>query len=62
VPDRKPAEKFEDLIVWQKAHRVVLRVYFILSRDLGYLQRSDGSEDVEEVGRMLRADISTVRG
>jgi len=27
VVDRKPAEKFEDLIVWQKAHQVVLRVY-----------------------------------
>jgi four helix bundle protein len=25
--DRKPAEKFEDLIVWQKAHQIVLRVY-----------------------------------
>jgi len=27
VVDRKPAEKFEDLIVWQKAHQMVLRVY-----------------------------------
>ena len=24
---RPPAEKFEDLIVWQKAHQLVLRVY-----------------------------------
>ena len=117
--ERKPAEKFEDLIVWQKAHQMVLRVYrltasypkselfglvsqmrraavsvpaniaegfkrrgqsdkarvmniaqgsleelryyFILSRDLGYLKAPDGSEDVEEVGRMLRAYIATVQ-
>src|SRR5687767_2932557 len=25
--ERRPAEKFEDLIVWQKAHALVLRVY-----------------------------------
>jgi four helix bundle protein len=25
--ERKPAEKFEDLVVWQKAHQMVLRVY-----------------------------------
>ena len=25
--DRKPAEKFQDLVVWQKAHQIVLRVY-----------------------------------
>ena len=25
--ERQPAEKFEDLIVWQKAHALVLRVY-----------------------------------
>jgi four helix bundle protein len=25
--DRKPAEKFQDLIGWQKAHQLVLRVY-----------------------------------
>jgi four helix bundle protein len=24
---RKPAERFEDLIVWQKSHQLVLRVY-----------------------------------
>ena len=27
--NRKPAEKFQDLIVWQKAHALVLRVYAI---------------------------------
>ncbi len=117
--DRKPAEKFEDLIVWQKAHQMVLRVYrlsasypktetfglvsqmrraavsvpaniaeafkrrgqsdkarvmniaqgsleelryyFILGRDLGYLKASESSEDVQEVGRMLRAYIATVQ-
>ena len=116
--DRRPAEKFEDLVVWQKAHQVVLRVYkltssypktetfglvsqmrraaisvpaniaegfkrkgrsdkarvmniaqgsleelryyFIVSRDLGYLQGSDSSADVEEVGRILRAYIATL--
>jgi four helix bundle protein len=25
--DRQPAEKFEDLIVWQRAHALTLRVY-----------------------------------
>jgi four helix bundle protein len=25
--DRAPAEKFQDLIVWQKSHQLVLRVY-----------------------------------
>jgi four helix bundle protein len=25
--DREPAEKFEDLVVWQKSHQLVLRVY-----------------------------------
>ena len=25
--DRAPAEKFEDLVMWQKAHQLVLRVY-----------------------------------
>ena len=25
--DRQPAKKFEDLIVWQKAHRFVLSIY-----------------------------------
>ena len=118
--DRRPAEKFQDLVVWQKAHKLVLRVYgltkdypkaevfglvsqmrrsavsvpaniaegfkrkgrsdkarvmniaqgsleelryyFILSRDLGYLKGSDGSEDVDEVGRMLAAYVGTLQG
>jgi len=117
--DRKPAEKFEDLIVWQKAHQMVLRVYrltasypktetfglvsqmrraavsvpaniaegfkrkgqsdkarvmniaqgsleelryyFILSRDLAYLKPAERSDDLEEVGRMLRAYIASVQ-
>jgi four helix bundle protein len=29
--DRKPAEKFQDLVVWQKAHQLVLRVYRLTS-------------------------------
>ena len=29
--DRKPAEKFQDLIVWQKAHALVLSVYRLTS-------------------------------
>jgi four helix bundle protein len=119
VINRRPAEKFEDLIVWQKAHQMVLRVYrltatypktetfglvsqmrraavsvpaniaegfkrkgqsdkarvmniaqgsleelryyFILGRDLGYLKSTEGPDDVEEVGRMLRAYIATVQ-
>ena len=38
--ERKPAEKFQDLLVWQKAHALVLDVYryFILSHDLGYAE------------------------
>ena len=116
----QPAEKFQDLVVWQKAHQVVLRVYkltatypkaelfglvsqmrraavsvpaniaegfkrqgradkarvmnisqgsleelryyFILSRDLGYLQRAEGSDDVDEVARMLASYIGTLQG
>jgi len=27
MPEREPAKSFEDLVVWQKAHQVVLRVY-----------------------------------
>jgi four helix bundle protein len=118
--DRKPAEKFQDLLVWQKAHQLVLRVYrltstypkaelfglvsqmrrsavsvpaniaegfkrkgrsdkarvmniaqgsleelryyFILSRDLEYLRSSEGSEDVDEVARMLAAYVSSLHG
>ncbi len=29
--DRKPAEKFQDLVVWQKAHALVLAVYRLTS-------------------------------
>jgi len=118
--DRKPAEKFQDLVVWQKAQQLVLRVYrltstypkaeifglvpqmrrsavsvpaniaegfkrkgrsdkarvmniaqgsleelryyFILSHDLGYLKSADGSEDVDEIARMLAAYIGTLQG
>ena len=117
--ERKPAETFQDLIVWQKAHQLVLRVYrltstypkaelfglvsqmrraavsvpaniaegfkrkgqsdkarvmniaqgsleelryyFILSRDLEYIKRSEGSDDVDEVGRMLAAYVGTLQ-
>jgi four helix bundle protein len=38
-----------------------LRYFFILSRDLGYLKAADHSDDIEEVGRMLRAYIATVQ-
>ena len=30
--DRKPAEKFQDLLVWQKAHTLVLGVYRLTAR------------------------------
>ena len=30
--DRKPAEKFQDLLVWQKAHALVLAVYKMTAR------------------------------
>ena len=39
-----------------------LRYYFILSRDLGFLDSSEQSEDLEELARMLGAYISTVQG
>jgi four helix bundle protein len=119
VVDRKPAEKFEDLIVWQKAHQMVLRVYrltasypktetfglvsqmrraavsvpaniaegfkrrgrsdkarlmnmaqgslpelryyIILSHDLGYLEKSERSDDLEEVARMLGGYIASLQ-
>ena len=117
--DRRPAERFQDLVVWQKAHQLALRIYrltatypkneifglvsqmrraavsvpaniaegfkrkgrsdkarimnigqgsleelryyFILSRDLGYLKSSDGSDDVDEVGRMLAAYVGALQ-
>jgi four helix bundle protein len=117
--DRKPAEKFEDLVVWQKAHQLVLRVYkltsgypkseifglvsqmrraavsvpantaegfkrrgrsdnarlmniaqgslqelryyIILSHDLGYLESSERSDDLEEVARMLGGYIASLQ-
>jgi len=31
MPDRAPARSFQDLIVWQKAHNLVLAVYRITS-------------------------------
>ena len=30
--ERKPAEKFQDLLVWQKAHTLVLGVYRLTAR------------------------------
>lgn len=38
-----------------------LRYYFILSRDLDYLKSCEGSDDIEEVARMLGAYIGTLR-
>jgi four helix bundle protein len=116
--DRAPAQKFEDLVVWQRAHALTLRVYkltekfpreelfgltsqmrraavsvpaniaegfskkgrpdkarilnisqasleelryfFILARDLGYLEERATWADVDEVARMLGAYIRTV--
>ncbi len=116
--DREPARRFEDLVVWQKAHSLVLRVYkltkgfpkdelfgltsqmrraavsvpaniaegfskkgradkarimnisqasleelryyFILSKDLGYIEDSSTWPDVDEVGRLLGAYVRTV--
>jgi len=116
--DRKPAQRFEDLIVWQKSHALTLRVYkltgtfpkhelfglsaqmrragvsvasniaegfskrgradkarfmnvaqgsleelryyFILARDLAYLQRNAGWDDVDEVARLLGAYTRTL--
>ena len=113
--DRAPAQRFEDLIVWQKSHALTLRVYkltkshpkeelfgltsqmrraavsvaaniaegfskksnadkirifnisqasleelryyFILSRDLGYLDAAAEWPDVTEVARLLGAYI-----
>lgn len=111
--ERQPAQKFEDLVVWQKSHQIVLRVYrltagfpkhevygltsqmrraavsvpaniaegfkkrgrpdkarvmnvaqssleelryyFILSRDLGYIEKEEAWPDVDEVSRLLGA-------
>ena len=49
--DRKPAEKFEDLVVWQKAHKVVLRVYRLTA---GYPK----NETFGLVSQMRRAAVS----
>jgi four helix bundle protein len=38
-----------------------LRYYFILSRDLEYLKPDARWDDVDEVGRILGADIRTLR-
>lgn len=116
--DRVPAQRFQDLIVWQKAHALVLRVYkltrafpreelfgltsqmrraavsvpaniaegfskkgrpdkarimnisqasleelryyFILARDLGYVDAGITWPDVDEVARLLGAYVRTV--
>jgi four helix bundle protein len=117
--DRAPAQRFEDLVVWQKSHALTLRVYkltgvfpkhelfglsaqmrrsavsvaaniaegfsrrgrsdkarfmnmaegslaelryyFILARDLSYLDQDARWADVDEVGRMLGAYTKTLR-
>ncbi len=117
--DRTPAQRFEDLIVWQKAHTLTLRVYkltrsfpkdelfgltsqmrraavsvpaniaegfskkgkpdkarvmnisqasleelryyFILARDLGYVDAQLEWSDVDEVARLLGAYIRSIK-
>jgi hypothetical protein len=61
--DRRPAEKFQDLIVWQKAHDLVLSIYKMTSsyprhelfglRDLGYTEKLSESAAAEDVARLL---------
>jgi four helix bundle protein len=118
--DREPARRFEDLVMWQKAHALTLsvyrctkqlpreelfgltaqmrraavsvaaniaegfskrgrsdkarlmnvaqgsleelRYYFILSRDLSYVQTSARPRELDEVGRMLGAYVRALRG
>lgn len=45
---REPAQAFEDLIVWQKAHAEA-RYYLRLARDLGYPVNPVLSEDALEI-------------
>ena len=60
------AEKFQDLIVWQKSHQLVLNVYrltkmhFILCGDLDYLKQGTEQESIDEVGRLLGAYTRTL--
>jgi four helix bundle protein len=38
-----------------------LRYYFILSKDLGYIEGTEQFPDVDEVARMLGAYVRTLR-
>jgi four helix bundle protein len=116
--DREPAQRFEDLVMWQKSHQLTLRVYkltvtfpkhevyglssqmrraavstsaniaegfkkrgradkarlmnvaqgsleelryyFILARDLSYLDKKTEWDDVDEVARMLAGYTRTL--
>jgi len=51
MPGRAPARSFEDLIVWQKAHQLVLAVYRITSS-------FPKSEQFGLVSQMRRAAVS----
>jgi hypothetical protein len=53
---REPARSFEDLIVWQKAHSMVLG----LATDLGYGSNPELIEEAAEVGRLLGAYARTL--
>jgi hypothetical protein len=85
---RRPARKFEDVIVWQKSHQLTLaayratakfsaqetyglvsqmrraaaslRYFFLLARDLGYLEESGERDQLAEVGRLLTACTRTL--
>jgi predicted transcriptional regulator len=48
---RKAAKEFQDLIVWQKAHEFVISLY----------RYSELMVKIEEVSKLLEADISTIR-
>jgi hypothetical protein len=37
--ERPPAERFEDLVVWQKSHQLVLKVYLLTRACLREEQR-----------------------
>jgi four helix bundle protein len=49
--DREPARRFEDLVVWQKAHAVAIRVYRLTTR-------FPKSEGFGLVAQMRRAAVS----
>ncbi len=52
---RIPAKRFEELVVWQKAHQFVLEIYLILANDLEYGDVSNLNLLIEEVSKLLEA-------